>query len=157
VSRPPVTLLASSTLSGRPTVTSPYQPPSSDQPSYESNPYGQPTYGQPTYGQAPYGQPTGQPGYGYGYPPPPYQPYPQPAPGNGLGIAGFVVALIGTVFFWIPIFGFVLGAVGLILSVTGMQQGKRTGASSGLAIAGLVLGILATIGGLTVTIAVLAS
>ncbi len=61
-------------------------------------------------------------------------------PQSGLGIAGFVVGLIGFLFGWIPLAGF-LGTIGAVLAIVGLsQKGKR----HGLAIAGLVLGLLAT-------------
>ena len=59
---------------------------------------------------------------------------------NGLGVAGFVVALVGTVLSWIPfvnVFGVILCAVGLILSVIAVFKQPR-----GLAIAGIILAIL---------------
>lgn len=89
---------------------------------------------------------------GYGapawYPPPgsPQSPYPgQPAPPNGLGIAGFVTGLAGLLFCWVPVFGLILAGCGVVLSAVGMSQSTRTGANKGLAIAGLVLGIVALI------------
>ncbi|HEX2073735.1 MAG TPA: DUF4190 domain-containing protein [Geodermatophilus sp.] len=101
-----------------------------------------------------YGPPPPPPGYGYPPPPgygppllPPGYGYPtaypvQPAPSNGLGIAGFVTGLCGLVLFWVPFVGMVLAGVGVVLSAIGMSQGRRTGAPTGLAVAGLVLGIL---------------
>jgi hypothetical protein len=67
--------------------------------------------------------------------PPSFEPAPQPRPTNGLGIAGFVISLVG-------LLGGCLGAVvlcplGLILSAIGMRREPR-----GLAIAGLILGII---------------
>jgi len=126
-------------------------------------PYGQPApYGeqqswaaQPAasdpYAQQPpaYGAPAGYPAYGYGQPPFPGQAQPT----NGLGVAGFVTGLVGLVLFWIPVLGLLLSGCGVVLSAIGMSQGKKTGASTGLAIAGLVLGILGLIPALVVLIA----
>ena len=67
------------------------------------------------------------------------------APSNGLGVAGFVTGLIGLVLCWVPWFGMLLGLVGIVLSGIGISQGKKKGASTGLAIAGLVCGILAVL------------
>ena len=75
----------------------------------------------------------------YGYPAAPQ------APSNGLGVAGFVTGLIGLVLCWVPWFGMLLGLVGIVLSAIGISQGKKKGASTGLAIAGLVCGILAVL------------
>jgi hypothetical protein len=86
----------------------------------------------------------------YAAPAPGYAPQPvfvqTPAqPGNGLGVAGFVTGLLGLIFCWVPALGIVLAVVGVILSGVGIATGKKKGASTGLAIAGLVLGIIALI------------
>ncbi len=141
---------------GEPQGTSevaPYQPPG------EQNLYGhsgsgplQPgaTYpGQPNPGQtgpmhpppAPMQavQPPGfAPQQGYGYPQ--YAPGQVPRQSNGIGIAGFVVSLVSV---FLPlIFGFIGGVVGLVLSIVGASRPNRP---KGLAIAGIVLGVLAII------------
>lgn len=67
------------------------------------------------------------------------------APSNGLGTAGFVLGLLGLVFFWFPFLGIFLAILGVILSGVGISSGKKTGAGTGLAIAGLVLGLVALI------------
>jgi hypothetical protein len=74
-------------------------------------------------------------------------PYPVygPPPGNGIGVAGFVTGLVGLVLFWVPILGLILAGTGVALSAVGMSQGRKTGASTGLAIAGLVCGIVGVI------------
>ena len=48
----------------------------------------------------------------------------------------------------------ILAACGIVMSAIAMSQAKRTGASNGLAIAGLVLGILALIPSLIFLVAV---
>lgn len=67
----------------------------------------------------------------------------QPKKTNGMGIAGFVVGLIGMLggnyLFLVP------GIVGLILSIIGMVQMKKCNSCNGLAIAGLVIGIVSFI------------
>jgi hypothetical protein len=122
---------------------------------------GQPPYGQPAYGQAPYGQPTGQPGqpygqpagqpYGAGYGQPGYpgawpQPYGYGYPGgnsggnNGLAIASLATGLGG---FCVPF----ASPVALGLGIAALVQIKRRQVDGkGMAIAGLVLGALVTIG-----------
>ncbi len=54
--------------------------------------------------------------------------------GNGMGTAGFVLALIGFIFSWVPGFGWIAWLLGLILSAIGVTRAPK-----GLAIAGLVI------------------
>ena len=63
---------------------------------------------------------------------------------NGMSIAGFVVSLV-TCF----IFGFygLSGIVGIVLSAVGRKQAVENGQKTGLATAGIVLGIISCIGG----------
>jgi len=98
--------------------------------------YGQPAYGQPAYGQPPQGYDQPQ-GYGQGSP--------TAQPRNGLGIAALVVgilALLLAVFFF-PL-GLLLGVVAIILGIVGMRRVSRGQATNrGMAISGVVLGVLA--------------
>lgn len=82
--------------------------------------------------------------------------------GRGLGIAGFVVSLVAIVL-WIPIsaaavvaaalgggmgiagFLLVLSLAGLVLSVLGLVKANKGGGKKGLAIAGLVIGLVVTL------------
>ena len=57
--------------------------------------------------------------------------------GNGIGVAGFVLALLGLFLGWIPILGWILWILGLILSGVGMTRKPK-----GLAIAGLVISLI---------------
>jgi hypothetical protein len=84
-----------------------------------------------------------------------------PKAGRGLGIAGFVVSLVAIIL-WIPIsaaavlaaafgggmgiamFLLVLSLVGLVLSILGFVKANKAGAKKGLAIAGLVIGLVVT-------------
>lgn len=61
---------------------------------------------------------------------------------NGLSIAGFVVSCCSML---IGLYG-VVGLVGLILSAVGRSQAKNEGSKTGLATAGIVLGIIGIIG-----------
>lgn len=61
---------------------------------------------------------------------------------NGLSIAGFVVSCCSML---IGLYG-VSGLVGLILSAIGRSQAKSEGSKTGLATAGVVLGIIGMIG-----------
>jgi hypothetical protein len=109
--------------------------------------YGQPAYGQnqPQYGQnqPQYGQNPGGPPYGssYGQQPAGYPAGGYPGqqgqrenPGRTLGITGLVLAFI-------PF----LNPIGLILSIVALVKSRRAGMSNGLAVAGIIVGALATI------------
>ncbi len=93
---------------------------------------------------------------------------PQPAPqqagpptvpsqgSNGLATAGFVLALLGFLGSWIPvlnILGMILAVIGLILAAVGLAKSKKVQAGKGLAIAGLVLGVLAVIVAVVINVA----
>lgn len=60
-----------------------------------------------------------------------------PPPSNGCGTAGFVLALIGLFVSWIPVLGWIIWLLGLILSAVGMKKQPK-----GLATAGLVLSLI---------------
>ena len=82
-----------------------------------------------------------QAGYA-GYPVHPgYRPYAQPGT-NGMGVAGFVTGLLGLILFFFPVVGQILAVLGIVFGSIGISTGKRNGQSTGLAIAGLVLGIV---------------
>ncbi|MBP5549309.1 MAG: hypothetical protein J6X63_02355 [Bacteroidales bacterium] len=122
----------------------PQQPQQPQAPQYAPQQPQAPQYGpQPQY-QQPYQQPHA-PQYA------PQQPYQQyqavPTPTNGLGVAGFVLSLIGLVLFFVPFLDVLSALIGVILSGFGMKKKPN-----GLAIAGLVIGIIAFIVGLIWTI-----
>ena len=64
----------------------------------------------------------------------------QESKSNGIGTAGFVLALIALFLGWIPILGWILWILGLILSFVGIFKKPK-----GLAIAGLVISLLGLI------------
>lgn len=116
-------------------------PPGYGQPAYGQPVYGQPGYGQPAYGQPAYGQPAyGQPGYvqpGYGYPAPPRS--------NGKAMWSMIAGIISIVFCYV---GLLIGPVAIILAVLGKKDiGRSNGTQTGdgMAIAGLVTGIVGTV------------
>ncbi|OBK78244.1 peptidylprolyl isomerase [Mycobacterium sp. 1274761.0] len=77
------------------------------------------------------------------YPPPPYDPYgyPPPRPTNGMAIASLICA-------------FVFAPLGIVFGHISLSQIKRTGEEGhGLAVAGLVISYLVTIGSIIVLIA----
>lgn len=106
-----------------------------------NNDYQQPQQPQQPYQQQPYQQ---QPGY------PPYQQpgYPQaPKGSNPMAVGALVCGIIGVIFCWFGWFSFValvLSIVGIVLGAKGMQVAKTTNAGKGLAVAGLVCGIVGT-------------
>lgn len=57
---------------------------------------------------------------------------------NGLSIAGFIVS-IGSLF--LGLFG-ITGLIGIVLSAVGRSQATREGGKTGLATAGIILGII---------------
>jgi len=69
---------------------------------------------------------------------------------NGVGIAGFVLALIAMFLGWVPVLGWIIWVLGLILSFVGVFKKPR-----GMAIAGLVISLIGIILLLTVFGAIL--
>ena len=69
---------------------------------------------------------------------------------NGIGTAGFVLAIIALFFGWVPVLGWIVWLLGLILSFAGVFKEPR-----GLAIAGLVISLIGIILLLTVFSAIL--
>ena len=59
-----------------------------------------------------------------------------------LGIIGIVFSFLGT---WFSVISLPISIVGLVLSVVGGKQLKAEGQTSGIATAGLVLGIIAVV------------
>ncbi|MDR2801740.1 MAG: hypothetical protein LBB31_00805 [Prevotellaceae bacterium] len=59
---------------------------------------------------------------------------------NGIGTAGFVLALLGLIFCWVPVLDWILWILGLILSAIGVFKEPK-----GLAIAGLCISLVAVI------------
>jgi len=82
--------------------------------------------------------------------------------GKGLAVTGFVLSLVGLIFSswiaaiavvsivaggsaWLMYFWLVLCIASIVLSVMGMSKLGKTGGKKGLGVAGLVIGIVATI------------
>jgi ABC-type long-subunit fatty acid transport system fused permease/ATPase subunit len=59
---------------------------------------------------------------------------------NGVGTAGFVLAICALIFGWVPVLGWIIWLLGLILSIVGITRNPK-----GLAIAGLVISLLGLI------------
>ena len=92
------------------------------------------------------GYPGGYPPYGGGYPPG-YKP-----PGSGLAIAALVLGILSLVF-WVAYIGYVIMAP---LAIIFGALAKRQGNSSGMATAGIVMGIISIAGALLFWIACVA-
>lgn len=60
-----------------------------------------------------------------------------PKKGNGIGVAGFVLALIGLIFCWVPILNWILWILGVIFSFIGVFKKPK-----GLSIAGLIISFI---------------
>ena len=77
-----------------------------------------------------------------------YAPPPAPAQTNGMAIAALVCGVLGIIGSFIPVvmyFTAVLAVLGIIFGVMGMKKAKQLGSGNGLAVAGLVLGIVGTV------------
>ncbi|KAA1399702.1 DUF4190 domain-containing protein [Aeromicrobium ginsengisoli] len=95
-------------------------------PGYGQQPYGQPGYGQPAYGQQPYG----------------YAPAPRT---NQKALWGMILGIVSIVFCYL---GLIIGPAGIILSVLGRKDIKRSNGAEtgeGMATAGLITGIVGTL------------
>jgi hypothetical protein len=89
-------------------------------------------------------------------PPPPFAPPPPPypgtfivaaTPGNGVGVASGVLGIVGLVLSFIPVLDFVgvvLAILAVILGAVGIQRANAAdGAGKGMAVTGLVCGLVA--------------
>lgn len=109
-----------------------------------NNPYGQ----QPQYPPQGYGTPPGgygMPPQGYGMPPGgPMGGYsgmpPQPQQGNGWALASLITALVGGC---VPVIG---GLLAILFAFFGFRRAKTSNSGKGLAIAGLIIGLLSVAG-----------
>ena len=70
---------------------------------------------------------------------------------NGMGTAGFVLALIGLFFSWIPILGWVIWFLGVLFSAIGVFRTPRGMAIAGLCISFIGLIFLITVAGMLST------
>ena len=135
------------------------QPPNPQGGGYSPQQPGYPQPQQPGYGQPPqpaYGQP--QPGYGQPQIPPQYGGVPPQGPKNGMGTTALVLGIVGLITSWIPYvacFGWVMCILAIIFGGIGIARANKGEATNkGMATAGLVLGILAFVVGIVITLAV---
>ena len=64
-----------------------------------------------------------------------------------------MTGLLGLILFWFPVLGLILGALGIVLGGVAISAWRKLGASNGLGIAGLVLGIFALVPAFPVLVA----
>lgn len=79
-----------------------------------------------------------------------------PPQSNGMATAGFVLGLLGLLICWIPIvniLGIVLGLLGAVLAAVGLAKSQKVGTGKGLAIAGMILGVLAVLFAILINVA----
>ncbi len=124
-----------------------YGPPSGYPP---PGPAYMPPPGYPPPGPA-YMPPPGYPQPGPGYMPPPRYAQsflpggvyvsPIPDPNKGMAIAGFVLGIVSLCLLCVPVVGTLVAALGIVFSAVG----QKSVTSRGLAVAGLVLSIIATV------------
>lgn len=70
-----------------------------------------------------------------------YQPAAAPAP-NGLGTAAGVLGIVGMALIWVPFLGGLLCVLSTILGGVALNKGKKESLPTGMAITGLVLGLI---------------
>ena len=116
----------------------------------EPGPTGAPPPPPPPPGEPQYGQQY--PGQQYGGQPQYQQQYGAPQQGNGMAVAGLVLGILGVILAFIPLLGVVAGLLfGLLAAIfggLGLSKAKQGRGGRGMAIAGLVLGIIAIILGI---------
>lgn len=102
----------------------------------------EPPLGGPVPTPYPYAYPPGPQGQYGGYPAPPVL-------RNGLGIAALIVAIIGLLGSFSVAGGIIMGLAAVILGFLGRNRVRRGAADNGgVALAGIILGVLAIIAGL---------
>ena len=90
--------------------------------------------------------------------PPPASPYVAPAPGagpkQGLSLTSFILGLVGLVFSWVPILGFLAAVAAVILGF--IAKAKEKQAPKWMWIAGVIAGFVAVVISLIVLIGFIA-
>ncbi|PZS14037.1 MAG: hypothetical protein DLM57_15315 [Pseudonocardiales bacterium] len=90
------------------------------------------------------------------FPPPPqysgYQPgpgnqYPSPPAGNGLAVTAMVLGIVGLL-----VLGVILGPLAVVFGLIGLRRANGGASGKGMAIAGVILGIIDTVLSLTLAI-----
>lgn len=69
-----------------------------------------------------------------------------PTPSNGLGTTALVCGIVGAALCWVPVLGFILGVLATTFGAIGLVKANKGEATNkGMAIAGLVLGVVALV------------
>jgi len=90
--------------------------------------------------------------------PAPGAPYPYPPPpGNGLAVAGMVCGIVGLVFCWVPVFGWIVAVVGIVLGAIGWSKANKGARNKGMAVAGVTCGVAGIVIGVLLFLMVLRS
>jgi uncharacterized membrane protein YhhN len=66
--------------------------------------------------------------------------------GNGLAVASLVLGIVGAIFGLIPILfvvAWICGLLALVFGISGFRKGRQGAPHKGMALAGLILGIVA--------------
>ncbi len=118
---------------------------------------GQAHYGGQMSTPAPPPPPSDQNPYGYGYPPPSVpgqgQPYGRPAARNGLAITSLILGILALATSWLSFPGIILGVLAVIFGGIALARARTDRVSNkGMAIAGLVTGVLAAVVGTVLVI-----
>lgn len=98
--------------------------------------------------------PPNPPRYPYpagGYPPPPYPGLPPPPADPSNAVAALVIGILAL--FTAPVgIGLILGAAAVLMGIIARRRAKRgQGAHGGMALAGIMLGVLAIVVGLAIS------
>ena len=79
---------------------------------------------------------------------------PPPKPKNGMGVAALVFGILAVLTFWLPIVGLVLGLLAIVFGVIGRGRVRKMQATNGgVALTGLILGVLVFIVNIVLSIA----
>src|SRR5437667_288484 len=74
--------------------------------------------------------------------------------GNGIAVAGMVLGICALVLCWIPFLNWVLALLGIIFGALGVSRGNKVGTGKGMAIAGLICGIIGALLGVALVVLV---
>ena len=74
--------------------------------------------------------------------------------GNGMAVAALVLGILALVLCWIPLLNWVLAVLAIIFGALGIGRGKRVGRGGGMAIAGLVCGVIGGLIGVALVVLV---
>jgi hypothetical protein len=68
---------------------------------------------------------------------------PPPKPKNGMGVAALVFGILALLLIWLPVAGLILGLLAIIFGVIGRGRVRKQQATNGgVALTGLILGVL---------------